>query len=174
MNLISNLGRERCGAQQKKYAKGWLVFLFALTLLSACSSHNGDELAVAKMPKSQMQATEFLRLNEDKPGTPVDVQHYLVPGKYTIVEYLSPYDGLSVNIEQRLAQLCQVRRDIAVRIVNINRPEVQQVDWESPVIQYARIQKLPFIQIYDPNQSLRAQGRPAYQQVIEWVRALPN
>jgi len=174
MNFISNLAHERRGEQRRKYAKGWPVFLFALTLLSACSSHDGDELAVAKMPKSQMQATEFLQLNEDKPGTPVDVQRYLVPGKYTVVEYLSPYDGPSVNIEQRLARLCQVRKDIAVRIVNINRPEVQQIDWESPVIQYARIQKLPFIQIYDPRQSLRAQGRPAYQQVIEWVRHLPN
>jgi len=152
----------------------WPVCIFTLTLLFGCSSHEGDELAVAKMPKSQMQATSFLPLNDDKPGTPVDVQRYTVPGKYTIVEYFSPYDGPSANLAQQLARLCQVRRDLAVRIVNINRPEVQQVDWESPVIQYARIQKLPFVQIYDPGQSLRAQGRPAYQQVIEWVRALPN
>jgi len=151
------------------------VPLFALTLLAACShAQHVDDLAVAKMPLDKMQATNFLPLNADKPGTPVDVQRYVVPGKYTIVAYFSPYDAPSVTLEPRLLQLSQTRNDLAVRIVNINRPEVQSIDWQSPVIQDARIQTLPYFRIYDPALNLRAQGRPAYTQVEQWVKALPT
>lgn len=156
--------------------KAWLsVLAFTLAILTACSPQQVvDDLAVAKMPISEMQATNYLPLNADKPGKFVNVQNYLVPGKYTIVHYFSPYDGVSSNLEPRLVQLTQIRTDIAVRTVNINRPEVQGIDWQSPVLENARIQKLPYFQIYDPAQSLRAQARPAYEQVSQWVQSLPN
>jgi hypothetical protein len=35
------------------------------------------------MPIEQMQATNFLPLNADKPGTPVTVQRYLVQVVFT-------------------------------------------------------------------------------------------
>jgi len=65
--------------------------------------------------------------------------------------------------------LVQTRSDLAVRTVNINRPETQEVDWESPVIQELEIQTLPHLLIYDPAGRLRAQGRPAFEQVKQWV-----
>jgi hypothetical protein len=152
----------------------FFLFLFTLTLLSACSVRDADDLAVARLPISQMQATNFLPLNADKPGTSVDVQRYLVPGKYTIVGYFSPYDGPSMSLAPRLVQVSQVRSDIAVRTVNINRPGVQGIDWQSPIVQNAQIQTLPYFEIYDPARRLRAHGRPAYGQVIQWVRELRN
>lgn len=152
-----------------------LLFTFTL-LLTACSLRHDDEddLAVAKLSKSQMQATNFLPLNADKPGSQLDVRRYLTPGKYTIVAYLSPYDEPSTSLEPRLVQLSQVRNDIAVRTVNINRPGVEGVDWQSPIMQNTQIQKLPYFLIYDPAQNLRAKGRPAYEGVMQWLRELPN
>src|SRR5262249_41008779 len=128
---------------------------------------------VARMPIAEMQATGFLLLNEDKPGMPLHVTRYLVPGKYTVVGYLSPYDDASTSIEPRLAKLTEVRRDVAVRIVNVNRSEVESIDWQSPIMQDLQIQKLPYYEIYDPSQNLRARGRPAYEQVVQWTQALP-
>ena len=152
-------------------AAHFAVLLFTSILLSACSGGQGDgDLAVAKMSKSQMQATNFLPLNADKPGTAVDVLRYLVPGKYTIVAYLSPYDASCLSFEPQLVQLSQARTDIAVRTVNINRPGVQGVDWQSPIVQEMQIQKLPFFLVFDPAQSVRAKGRPAYEGVVQWLR----
>jgi thiol-disulfide isomerase/thioredoxin len=148
------------------------IFL-ALNGLTACSRKGaGDDLAVAKIPRAQLQATNFLPLNDDKPGTSVDVQRYLVPGKYTIVFFFSRYDPTCQSLEPRLAQLSQVRPDLAVRTINVNRPEAQAVDWESPIVREWQISTLPYVQIYDPHQSLRAQGRPAYTQVTQWVQAM--
>ncbi len=152
------------------------VLVSAVTvLLTACSQGQPvDDLAVAKIPISEMQATGYLALNADKPGAFVTVQNYLVPGKYTLVHYFSPYDGVSAGLESQLIQLTQVRSDIAVRTVNINRPEVKSIDWQSPALENAGIQKLPYFQIFDPSQNLRAQARPAYEQVSQWIQSLQS
>lgn len=142
-------------------------------LLSACAPDPESDLAVAKLPKSQVQATNYLPLNPDIPGTPVHVQRYLVPGKYNIVGYFSPFDGASVILGPRLMQLTQSRQDLAVRTVNVNRPGVQTIDWQSPILQGSPIQRLPHFEIYDPGLNLRAQGRPAYEQIRQWLQAMP-
>jgi hypothetical protein len=122
------------------------------------------------MSEEDVQAAPFIALNEDMPGTQVDPRSYLARGKYTIVEYFSPFDDKSASLQQSLRQLVQVRSDLAVRTVNINRPEAQGVDWESPVVQELEIQTLPHLLIYDPAGRLRAQGRPAFEQVTQWVQ----
>lgn len=159
------------------YCRGSVCALaVAVSLVSACSrpEDGPDDVAVANMPTSQIESTSFLSLNDDKPGTWVTVTRYLAKGKYTIVHYFSSYDGASPSLLPRLAQLTQSRNDIAVRTVNVNRPEVQGIDWESPVMVKLGIEKLPFFQIYDPAMRLRAQARPAHQQVMQWLQALPS
>lgn len=151
-----------------------LMICFVFALLTGCSSRHADDLAVAKMSSDQVQATNFLPLNADKPGTPVDLKRYLVKGKYTVIAFLCPYDGRSVSLEPRLARLAQLRNDVAVRTLNVNRTGAQGIDWQSPVMQETQIPTLPYFLIYDPGQSLRAKGPPADTQIVQWVSNLPN
>ncbi len=53
----------------------------------------------------------------------------------------------------KLQQITQMRRDVAVRTVDINRPGVQGVDWQSLIAQDLELQTVPFFIIYDPHQS---------------------
>ena len=146
------------------------TLLCAMVLLTACAKDPASDLAVSKMTEEQRQAAPFLALNDDKPGTPVKVQPYTARGKYTIVEYYSPYSPESAYFQPRLLNLAQSSNQLAVRTININRPEVQQVDWQSPVLQDHEIRSLPYFVIFDPQQNLRAHGRPAYTQVMQWIR----
>ncbi len=155
------------------FVHAFVASVLALGLTACSQDAPADDVAVAKMPLSEMQATSYLPLNPDKPGTPVTIQNYLVPGKFTLVQFFSPYDGVSPGLEPQLIQLTQARNDIAVRTVNVNRPEEQQgIDWQSPVLDGSGIQKLPYFQIYDQSRNLRAQARPAYEQVSQWVQSL--
>lgn len=142
-----------------------LLLCLALTVLSGCQNANDSNAA-------KLTEVSYLDLNEGKPGTPVDLFPYLVPGKYTIVEFYSPYDEVSPSLNPKLVQLAQSRSDLAVRVININRPEVQQVDWQSPIMQNEQFNSMPYFRIYDPTRSLRAQGRPAREQIEQWVQAL--
>jgi hypothetical protein len=151
--------------------------LFGLLVLSACSNDPNDvidDLEVAKMPKEQVQATSFLPLNEDNPGEPLHLTRYLARGKYNIVMYYSPYDELHATFAARLKQLTQVRQDIAVRTVNINRAEIQGVDWESQLVLDMQLKTLPYFVVYDPRLNMRAKGRTALDQVNQYVQVLPN
>lgn len=154
-----------------------IVLFFMIALISlpltSCSKEESNGLAVSKMSEIEIQQTDFLPLNQDMPGTPVDAQRYLVPGKFTIVAYLSPYDETCVNLEPQLIRLIESRDDIAVRTVNINRPEVEAIDWNSPIMKEELITKLPYFRIYDKRFNLRAQARPAYEGVMQWIGELP-
>lgn len=151
-------------------AAGRLAVLALIpVLLGGCSHNPEDNLAVAKIPAGQLRTTPFVPLNDDIPGTPVTVQKYLVPGKYTIVYYYSPYSSPNESFHQALAQLVTQRHDLAVRTVNINRSQVQAVDWDSPVVQQANLNALPYFFIFDPGQNLRAHGRAAREQIMKWV-----
>jgi hypothetical protein len=157
-------------SSRAKFRDAACLSLLLVTLITGCSALRGDDFAVDKVSKEQLQATPYVVLNADKPGMQIDPRQYLVPGRYTIVVYYSPYDQTSANLQPRLAQLVQVRQDLAVRMVNVNRAEAQGVDWQSPVVLNEGIQELPYIQIYEPNMRLRAHGRPAYEQVVQWVQ----
>ncbi len=170
MNLPCKLSERKL----KQSATFLLPIFSTLVVVSGCSTNAGDDLAVTKLSDSQIQATSFLPLNADKPGTPVDVKDFLVAGKYTVVVYFSPYDGAYGNLEPGLMQLAQVRQDIAVRTINVNRPGVQGIDLQGPIMINAQGQVLPYFQIYEPSRRLRAQARPAYEQVLQWLRDLPR
>ena len=141
-------------------------------LLFGCSTH--PKLAVEKMSSAEIQATPYLALNRDHPGTPVDVHKYLVPGKYTIVAYFSPKVADCAYFGQRLYKMVQHKPNIAVRTVNIDRPEAPGVDWQSPIAHQYEITFVPYFQIYDPSEILRAHGRPALEQVSQWIKETPN
>lgn len=176
MNSVPDLVKTFNSGRIWKCSHTIAMLVAATVCLASCSQPKepGYDLAVAKMDRQEMLSTSYLPLNDDKPGTPVDPVLYTVPGKFTIVEYFSPYDQECVNLEPLLMQLAQNRTDLAIRTINVNRPEVQSLDVESPIMQYMQIQKLPYFQIYDTRQTLRAQARPAYEQVMQWVQPAPN
>lgn len=102
-------------------------------------------------------------------GEKVDVTNYLVPGKTTIVDFFSEYCPPCRAIAPKLEKLHKTRDDIAVVKVDINRPGVKGIDWQSPVAQQYQLHSIPHFQIYSPDGKLKAEGDAAYDQVSSWV-----
>lgn len=102
-------------------------------------------------------------------GQKVDVANYLVPGKTTIVDFYSEYCPPCRAIAPKLVKLHQNRDDIAVVKVDINRPGVKGIDWESPVAQQYQLHSIPHFKIYGPDGKLQAEGDAAYEKVSSWV-----
>ena len=102
-------------------------------------------------------------------GQEVNVADYLVPGKITIVDFYSEYCPPCRAIAPKLVNLHKSRDDIAVVKVDINRPGVKGIDWESPVAQQYQLHSIPHFKIYGPDGKLQAEGDAAYDQVQKWV-----
>src|SRR5512143_4000350 len=76
-------------------------------------------------------------VKDDKPlaiaqGREVDLKDFLVPGKYTIFDFTSEYCPPCRAYADPLLKLHQRRPDVAVVKVDINRPGVHRIDWDSP------------------------------------------
>ena len=109
-------------------------------------------------------------------GEKVSLTDYLVPGKTVIFDFTSKYCGPCRMYDEPLKALHRKRPDIAVVKVNINRPGVTKIDWQSPVAQQYQMDSIPRFKIFGPDGKLIAEdvGRntPARKLVNTWCEAL--
>ena len=109
-------------------------------------------------------------------GERVELTDYLVPGKTVIFDFTSKYCPPCRMYEEPLKALHQKRADIAVVKVDINRPGVKKIDWDSPVAKQYGMGSIPRLKIFGPDGKLIAEDigddKPARKLVNEWCEAL--
>ena len=105
-------------------------------------------------------------------GQTIVLADQLVPGKTTIVDFTSKYCGPCQVYNEPLAKLHAARADLAVVKVDINRPDVKRIDWQSPVAQQFKLQSIPHFKVYGPDGKLLAEGNDARALVHKFVEEL--
>ncbi len=120
-------------------------------------------------------ADEVEKIRTISHGEAIVPGNYLVAGSTTILQLHSDYSAPCVRIAPHLKRLMAARGDLYLVIVDINRPSVseqKEVDWNSPVgMQYA-VRGLPHFLIYNGEGDIVLQGRPAAQQLYDWINLL--
>jgi thiol-disulfide isomerase/thioredoxin len=120
----------------------------------------------------------------------VNLADYLVPGKTVVFDFTSEYCGPCRAYDQPLHDLHAKRADLVVVKVDINRPDVRGIDWQSPVARQFDLHSIPHFKVYGPNGQLLAEdkivfgpdGRPdrtlssrAGRQMVDgWINASAN
>ena len=106
-------------------------------------------------------------------GTQVKLTDYLIPGKTTVFDFYSDYCGPCVQVAPALEKLHQTRPDIVVVKVDVNRPGVKKIDWDSPVVKQYGVRSIPHFKVYGPDGKLLAEDSPtsakARQMVLGWI-----
>ena len=109
-------------------------------------------------------------------GERIELADYLVPGKTVIFDFTSKYCPPCQIYEEPLKALHQKRDDIAVVKVDINRPGVKKIDWDSPVAKQYQMGSIPRFKIFGPDGKLLAEDigdtKPARKLVNTWCEAL--
>ncbi len=103
-------------------------------------------------------------------GQKVRLSDYLVPGKTTIFDFYSEYCPTCRSIAGDIEKLHMSREDLAVVLVNINRPGIKEIDWKSPVAKQYDLPSTPQLKVYGPDGKLVAEGKTAYQMVTGWFK----
>lgn len=104
-------------------------------------------------------------------GEEVDIEEWLPEGQVTVVDFFSPYCPPCRAIKGPLIEAVENDEDCALRIVDINREDVEGIDWDSPVARQHEIQGVPFFIIYDPEGNEALRGEEAFAYVQEWLEA---
>jgi thiol-disulfide isomerase/thioredoxin len=102
-------------------------------------------------------------------GRKVKLADYLVPGKTTVFDFYSEYCPTCRALAPSLKKLHSTRDDIALVLVDINRPGVKGIDWDSPVSLQFDLPSTPQFKVYAPDGKLEAEGRAAYDMIKKWT-----
>ena len=102
-------------------------------------------------------------------GQTVKLEDYLVQGKTTVVDFYSKFCPPCMALAPLIAQLHHTRGDLAVVEVDINRPGVVGIDWNSPVARQFQLESIPQLTVYGPDGQLVADGLKARELVIGWL-----
>ena len=103
-------------------------------------------------------------------GSEVEIQDYVVPGKVTIFDFTSEGCPPCRAIAPHLHKLHAERSDIVVVEVDLNRPGVGGIDWDSPVAHQYGLQSIPAFKIYGTNGRLQAEGEAARDEVENLIK----
>ena len=137
------------------YALGFVASIAIASVTFAAATH----VKAATPPRISM-------------GKKVKVTDYLVPGKTTIVDFMSPFCPVCQAMAPRVEKLHSTRDDIALVEVDVNRPGLKEIDWESPVMKQYKLESesLPHFKIFGPDGKLVAEGEKAFAMVTEWTK----
>jgi len=148
--------------------------------LIACGSKSADEASAqesAETAPAEM-TSEVSEANDGKPirighGGPVVLAEHAVEGKMTVFDFMSDYCPPCKQISPWLDRLHTERDDVHVVKIDINRPGVKGIDWQSPTLRQFGIRSIPHFKIYGADGTLMQEGQPAYQRIVSWIQALP-
>lgn len=93
-------------------------------------------------------------------GKEVKLTDYLVPGKTVIFDFYSDYCGPCKAVAPQLEALHARKADVVVVKIDINRPGVKGIDWQSPVARQYGMRSIPHFKVYGPDGKLRAEDGP--------------
>ena len=110
-------------------------------------------------------------VNGANPGQELDLKAQLRPGRTNIVDFFSKYCPPCMRISPLLEDLGKKRSDLQIVKVDINRPGVTGIDWQSPLAKQFGLQSIPHFKIYDGSGKLVKEGDPAFQQIMVWLKA---
>jgi len=153
----------------------FLLPCLCLALLAGCSPRDKN-VAPAPAPVSGPVHTKGAEPIRIAFGEKVALTDYLVTGKTTVFDFTSPFCPPCRAYEEPLHALHQQRADLAIVKVDINRPGLKRIDWESPVAQQYDMAGIPHFKIYGPDGKLIADDTaepPAARIMVDrWIEAL--
>jgi len=92
-------------------------------------------------------------------GAEVNLTDYLVPGKTVVFDFTSKFCGPCQAYNQPLHDLHVKSEHLVIVKVDINRPDVRGIDWESPVAQQYDLHSIPHFKVYNPAGKLIAEDK---------------
>jgi thiol-disulfide isomerase/thioredoxin len=96
-------------------------------------------------------------------GEEIQVEDYLVPEKYTVVDFYADWCTTCRKVTPVLEGFARRDTRVALRKVNV-------VSWDSPVARQYGLTALPYLLLFGPQGNLLAQG----EGVLEALERLPS
>ena len=111
-------------------------------------------------------SNRYIYINSDNPGQMISINDYIQNGYINIFDLYSKYCGPCEIIGEKLKKLLDKRKDIVVNKVDIDRPNSNGIDFESPIAKQYGIEYIPHFYIYYPDTKKWITGEEASIEVM--------
>ncbi len=108
--------------------------------------------------------------NSGRGGETLAIQSLLSRDRTTAIDFYSPYCYPCVKMAPLLEKLAARMPEVQFIRLNINRPAVRGIDWQSPLVQQYHIRSVPYFMIFDPRGKLVAEGPAAHRLIKGWLQ----
>jgi thiol-disulfide isomerase/thioredoxin len=157
-----------------------LVAVLAFALFVGCSgSGNAEGEAVAGQgtPAASAESASADHAASSHPirvsqGQEIELTDYAVAGQYIVFDFMSDYCPPCLRIAPWMDRLHAESDEVTVVKVDINRPGVRQIDWQSPVAAQFSLSSIPHFKVMDGKGNLVAEGDQAWEMVVGWLQEL--
>ena len=129
----------------------------------------GELLAELLLPTVKGMAGKVVQANQGKEGQAVDLKALAVPGRRVVVDFFSPACPPCVALAPHLEGLA-AKTDWIVVKVNINRPGVKEIDWDSPVAKQFELESVPHLKLVDAQGTTVAAGAQAMEVILRQMQ----
>lgn len=150
-----------------------VAVLFAALLVAACSDNglpSGSSTAHATVAEAQ-EAEGPTMISH---GEAIVLADFAVAGSYTVFDFMSEYCPPCKQISPWMDRLHRERDGVQVIKVDINRPGVRGIDWQSPVARQFGLSSIPHFKVLDAEGKLVAEGDAAWEMLVAWLMELPT
>lgn len=154
------------------HTAGLMALALALTLFFSLTTGCKPQVRQPQVEQPQVQGQTStkppspLRISQ---GQEVQIADYVVVGKTTIVDFTSKFCPPCERISPLLDKLHADRADVVVVKVDINRPDVRGIDWQSPVARQYALNSIPHFKVFGPDGKLQAEGEEAFEIVNKMI-----
>ena len=135
------------------------MLLLLVLLVAGCSGKSAPPSSSPPAPPDLSQA------NTANPGQALAIDTVLVKGKTTVCEFYSDNCGPCREMAPIVEQIARAHPDVAFRKLNIDRPGMGEIDFESPLATQQNIHSVPYFRIYDGEGKVSAEGPDAKEQM---------
>ncbi len=118
----------------------------------------------------QAAESKVLDGNPGRGGETMDLKPLLSQDRTTVVDFYSPFCPPCVQLAPLMDELAKRKPETAFVKLNINRPQVQGIDWKSPLTQQYHLKSVPYFMIFKPEGKLVAEGPEAQKIIIDWLQ----
>lgn len=106
--------------------------------------------------------------NSGKGGQPIDIKKFVKPGQTTIIDFYSKACPPCMALAPKLAAMAAKRPNTSVVKLNIDRPNAQGIDFDSPLAKQYNLRGIPALMVFDESGKLTAEGPEALRMVLGW------
>ncbi|MHB8066794.1 MAG: TlpA family protein disulfide reductase [Desulfobaccales bacterium] len=108
--------------------------------------------------------------NSGRGGETLEIRSLLSRDRTTAIDFYSPYCYPCMQMAPVMEKLAARMPEVQFVRLNINRPEVKGIDWQSPLVQQYHVKSVPYFMIFDPQGKVVAEGLAARQMIQGWLQ----